>query len=81
MRYTYNIKVRAIVKFFVMRFDLATGTKPMFESELPAMNNNITYHSDEFGRLPVNKLVEPNRKTNKSGVILYVYPYKPHQQI
>ena len=34
MRYTYNIKVRDIVKFFVMRFDLATGTKLMFEEEL-----------------------------------------------
>ena len=27
----------------------------------------------EFGRLLVNKLVEPNRKTSVPGIILYVY--------
>ena len=42
-----------------MRFDLATGTKPMFE-----------VRKDEFGRLPVNKLVEPNRKISRTD---YMY--------
>ena len=41
-----------------MRFGLATGTKPMFEVRM-----------DEFGRLPVNKQVEPNRKIHEVGVI------------
>ena len=48
-----------MAKFFVMRFDLATGTKPMFE-----------VRKDEFGRLPVNKPVEPNRKISRTD---YMY--------
>ncbi|GEM_PF-6139346 len=36
-------------------------------------NNVRDFHgSDEFGRLAVNKLVEPNRKTSVTGIILYV---------
>ena len=42
-----------------MRFDLATSTKPMFEVRM-----------DEFGRLPVNKQVEPNRKISRTD---YMY--------
>ena len=48
MRYTYNIKVRDIVKFFVMRFDLATGTKPMFEEEPSRTKRVIMHGSDDM---------------------------------
>ncbi len=61
-------------EFFVMRLDLATGTKPMFEEEPSRAKRVIMYGSDEFGRLLVNKLVEPSRKMNKYGVTLYMKP-------
>ena len=32
--FTYSINVQTIAQVFVMRFDLATGIKPMFEEEL-----------------------------------------------
>lgn len=33
-QFTYSINVQTIAQVFVMRFDLATGTKLMFEEEL-----------------------------------------------
>ena len=48
-----------MVKFFVMRFDLATSTKPMFEVRM-----------DEFGRLLVNKRSKRIEKISVIGLYM-----------